>query len=82
MEMETTDEERHWKEAAAAWKDESGTGIPLEQFDPENEDMTPVYDALKVTSEIAQQRLDEYIIRLRKAQRVSEEKEAPVSLNF
>ena len=79
---QTTDEERRWKKAAAAYKDGSGTGIPLEQFDPENEDMTEVYEALNVTDFFARKRLNQYIIRLRKAERTSEEKEAQVSLNF
>ena len=61
-----TTEEQGWKEAAAAHRDESGTGLPLAEFDPDNDDdMAPVYSALKVTHPVAQKRLYQYIRRFR-----------------
>lgn len=67
--MAATAEEKGWEEAAAAYEDEDGKGIPLVAFDPDKDDMTPVYRALKVSNVFATKRLDEYIRRLRKEQR-------------
>jgi hypothetical protein len=56
-----TTEEQGWKGAAAAHRDESGTGLPLvlAEFDPDNDDdnMAPVYSILKIlTHPVAQKK--------------------------
>ena len=67
--MAAKKEEKGWEEAAAVFKNEDGKGIPLVAIDPDKDDMTPVYRALKVSNVFATKRLDEYICRLQKEQR-------------
>ena len=71
-----TDEENRWNEAASAYEDEGGRGIPLSQFDPDNDDMSPVYKAMKVENVFAKKRLDAYIRRLRQ-QRLQQQQQPP-----
>jgi hypothetical protein len=62
-----TEEERSWKVAAASY--DSGKGIPLEEFNPDDKsDMESLYQALKVKDPIAQKRLSRFIQNLRQYQ--------------
>ena len=55
--MATTEDEKCWERKAAAYVDESGIGIPLVEFDPDKDDMTPVYEALDIQNVFAKKRI-------------------------